>query len=94
MSEQDGLVSAYASDAERDAEVSVRPKRLADFIAQHRVRDQLDLLLKGAMGRGTPPDHILCPDRPDWASRSRWTRWCCWQTVRGDGWATSRSATG
>jgi Holliday junction DNA helicase RuvB len=60
----EGLVSAYASDAERDAEISVRPKRLADFIAQHRVRDQLELLLRGAMGRGTPPDHILLSGPP------------------------------
>ncbi|SDZ33061.1 Holliday junction DNA helicase subunit RuvB [Micromonospora pattaloongensis] len=64
MSEHEGLVSAYASDAERDAEVSVRPKRLAEFIAQHRVRDQLDLLLRGAMGRGAPPDHILLSGPP------------------------------
>jgi Holliday junction DNA helicase RuvB len=60
----EGVVSAYADDAERDAEVSVRPRRLADFIAQHRVRDQLDLLLRGAMGRGSPPDHILLSGPP------------------------------
>jgi Holliday junction DNA helicase RuvB len=62
--DSEGLVSAYASEAERDAEASVRPKRLADFIAQHRVRDQLDLLLRGAMGRGSPPDHILLSGPP------------------------------
>ncbi|WBB81412.1 Holliday junction branch migration DNA helicase RuvB [Micromonospora sp. WMMD882] len=60
----DGLVSAYAQDAERDLEVSVRPKRLAEFIAQDRVRDQLDLLLQGAMRRGSPPDHILLSGPP------------------------------
>src|SRR5262245_61405953 len=60
----DDLVSAYVSDAERDAEASVRPKRLDEFIAQHRVRDQLDLLLKGAMRRGSPPDHILLSGPP------------------------------
>jgi Holliday junction DNA helicase RuvB len=57
-------VSAYIADGERDAEATVRPKRLAEFIAQHRVRDQLDLLLRGAMGRGTPPDHILLSGPP------------------------------
>jgi Holliday junction DNA helicase RuvB subunit len=60
----DHLVSPHVDDAELDAEASVRPRRLADFIAQHRVRDQLDLLLKGAMGRGTPPDHILLSGPP------------------------------
>lgn len=58
------LVSAYVHDAELDAEASVRPKRLAEFIAQHRVRDQLDLLLQGAMRRGSPPDHILLSGPP------------------------------
>ncbi|MFB9236735.1 Holliday junction branch migration DNA helicase RuvB [Plantactinospora siamensis] len=64
MSEAEGLVSAYASEAERDAEASVRPRRLAEFIAQDRVRDQLDLLLRGAMGRGSTPDHILLSGPP------------------------------
>ncbi|MGW0436874.1 Holliday junction branch migration DNA helicase RuvB [Micromonospora sp. NPDC003197] len=62
--EPEGMVSAYASDAERDAEATVRPKRLAEFIAQNRVRDQLDLLLRGAMKRGAPPDHILLSGPP------------------------------
>ncbi|WP_431875103.1 Holliday junction branch migration DNA helicase RuvB [Micromonospora marina] len=60
----ENLVSAYADDAELDAEASVRPKRLGEFIAQHRVRDQLDLLLQGAMRRGSPPDHILLSGPP------------------------------
>ncbi|MFI5937163.1 Holliday junction branch migration DNA helicase RuvB [Actinoplanes sp. NPDC051494] len=60
----DDLVSPFAEDADLDEEASVRPRRLAEFIAQHRVRDQLDLLLKGAMGRGTPPDHILLSGPP------------------------------
>ncbi|MEV0004907.1 Holliday junction branch migration DNA helicase RuvB [Micromonospora sp. NPDC050980] len=60
----DNLVSAYVSDTELDAEATVRPKRLAEFIAQDRVRDQLDLLLQGAMRRGSPPDHILLSGPP------------------------------
>ena len=64
MSESEGLVSAYASEAEREAEASVRPRRLSEFIAQHRVRDQLELLLRGALRRGRPPDHILLSGPP------------------------------
>jgi holliday junction DNA helicase RuvB len=59
-----GLVSAFADDSELDAEASVRPKRLSEFIAQHRVREQLDLLLKSALRRGAPPDHILLSGSP------------------------------
>ncbi|SBT38220.1 Holliday junction branch migration DNA helicase RuvB [Micromonospora auratinigra] len=60
----ENLISAYVSDAELDAEATVRPKRLSEFIAQDRVRDQLELLLHGAMRRGSPPDHILLSGPP------------------------------
>ncbi|HEX6498253.1 MAG TPA: Holliday junction branch migration DNA helicase RuvB [Micromonosporaceae bacterium] len=58
------LVSAFATPEERDAEASVRPRRLAEFVAQHRVREQLDLLLRSALRRGSPPDHILLSGPP------------------------------
>jgi Holliday junction DNA helicase RuvB len=64
VSDELGVVSAYADAAERDAEASVRPKRLAEFVGQHRVREQLELLLHGALRRGSPPDHILLSGSP------------------------------
>ncbi len=64
MTSQPGVVSAYAAPEDREAEASVRPKRLAEFIAQHRVREQLELLLQSAMRRGRPPDHILLSGPP------------------------------
>jgi holliday junction DNA helicase RuvB len=57
-------ISAYASVDEREAEASVRPRRLAEFVGQHRVREQLELLLRGALRRGSPPDHILLSGSP------------------------------
>jgi Holliday junction DNA helicase RuvB len=58
------IVSALALDEEREAEATLRPRRLADFIAQDRVREQLELLLHGAMRRGRPPEHILLSGSP------------------------------
>ncbi|GAA5188884.1 Holliday junction branch migration DNA helicase RuvB [Rugosimonospora acidiphila] len=58
------VVSALADPEERDAEASVRPKRLGEFIGQHRVREQLDLLLQSAVRRGSAPDHILLSGSP------------------------------
>ncbi len=58
------LVSALAAAEERDAEASVRPRNLEEFVGQHRVREQLDLLLQGALRRGCPPDHILLSGSP------------------------------
>ena len=69
VSEHDGvgaesLVSAYAGRDDQDAEASVRPGALREFIGQHRVREQLDLLLQSALLRGSPPDHILLSGSP------------------------------
>src|SRR5262249_36253998 len=58
------IVSALAFADERDVETTLRPRRLADFIAQNRVREQLELLLQGAMRRGAPPEHILLSGAP------------------------------
>ncbi|MGH3731347.1 MAG: Holliday junction branch migration DNA helicase RuvB [Micromonosporaceae bacterium] len=60
----DAVVSAYATSEEVDAEASVRPRLLAEFVGQHRVREQLDLLLAGARQRQAPPDHILLAGPP------------------------------
>src|SRR5215468_7830876 len=60
----DSVVSPVASPEERDAEATVRPKRLAEFIAQERVREQLEVLLHSAIRRGSPPDHILFSGAP------------------------------
>ena len=64
MTHEGGLVSAYADAAERDAEASVRPRRLGEFVGQPRVREQLELLLHSALRRGAPPDHILLSGPP------------------------------
>src|SRR5262249_58947030 len=40
------------------------PKRLTDFIGQARVREQLSLLLAGALRRGKAPDHVLLSGPP------------------------------
>ncbi|GLZ75442.1 Holliday junction ATP-dependent DNA helicase RuvB [Actinorhabdospora filicis] len=59
-----GLVSARVQPGDGDAEAGVRPKNLDELIGQMRVREQLELLLAGARGRGTPPDHILLSGPP------------------------------
>jgi Holliday junction DNA helicase RuvB len=60
----DSLTSAYASPEEREAEASVRPRSLDELVGQDRVREQLELLLRSALRRGSPPDHILLSGSP------------------------------
>ncbi|WP_219412536.1 Holliday junction branch migration DNA helicase RuvB [Pseudonocardia nigra] len=54
--------AADVEDVEVDA--SLRPRNLAEFVGQVRVREQLSLVLEGARRRGDPPDHILLSGPP------------------------------
>lgn len=40
-------------------ELSLRPKTLAEFIGQPRVKENLDVFLRAAKGRGEPCEHVL-----------------------------------
>jgi Holliday junction DNA helicase RuvB len=61
----DGRVVSPLADADdRAIETALRPKRLADFVGQQRVRDQLSLVLESAVRRGRPPDHVLLSGPP------------------------------
>jgi holliday junction DNA helicase RuvB len=57
-------LSAYAAVEDREAEASLRPRSMREFIAQHRVREQLELVLDAAKLRGQPPDHMLLSGPP------------------------------
>ena len=58
------LVDVSADAEERAAEAALRPARLAEFIGQHRVREQLSVVLQAAAARGSSPDHILLSGPP------------------------------
>src|SRR5690349_17113436 len=60
----DRLVSPLADADDRVIESTLRPKRLSEFIGQGRVREQLSLVLTGALQRGKPPDHVLLSGPP------------------------------
>ncbi len=45
-------------------EAALRPRTLGEFIGQHRVREQLSLVLDAAKGRGRVPDHVLLSGSP------------------------------
>lgn len=49
---------------EQVVEAALRPKRLAEFPGQQRVRDQLGLVLAAARMRESTPDHILLSGPP------------------------------
>jgi Holliday junction DNA helicase RuvB len=56
-------MSRFSSE-ESTAELALRPKTLNEFVGQHRVREQLNVLLTAAKSRGASSDHILLSGPP------------------------------
>ena len=56
----DRLINASSASRQEEAlERALRPKRLADYTGQHKVRDQLGLFIEAAKKRGDALDHVL-----------------------------------
>ncbi len=58
------LQSAPAQPADEELDRSLRPRRLADFVGQHAVRDQLAIFIEAARARGEALDHVLLAGPP------------------------------
>ena len=58
------IIRLEVSDEDRQIEGALRPKNLEEFVGQHRVREQLDLILRAAQQRGTAADHVLLSGPP------------------------------
>jgi Holliday junction DNA helicase RuvB len=61
---EEDVVSPLPALDERELEASLRPRVLAEFIGQPKVREQLQLVLESAVRRGKPPDHVLLSGPP------------------------------
>jgi Holliday junction DNA helicase RuvB len=60
MIEHDRLVSARSSPpAEEVVERALRPRTLADYVGQRKIREQLEIFIAAARARGEPLDHLL-----------------------------------
>ena len=60
MIETDRLVAGGAADKRETAlDRAVRPQTLNDYIGQSAVREQMEIFLSAAKGRGEPLDHTL-----------------------------------
>ena len=58
------LQAAPAQPADEELDRSLRPRRLADFVGQHAVRDQLAIFIEAARARGEALDHVLLAGPP------------------------------
>ena len=58
------LVAPGADPLEREAETSLRPRALADFVGQNELKDHLAIVLEAARGRREPLGHLLLSGPP------------------------------
>ena len=57
--EQERITKSGFLEEDAEIEVSLRPKRLTDYIGQDSVRANLEIFIEAAKGRGEPLDHVL-----------------------------------
>src|SRR5687768_7655194 len=53
------VLAATADPVEREAEGSLRPRRLDEFVGQPELKEHLGIVLGAAKGRGEPAGHLL-----------------------------------
>ncbi len=58
------LVSEALTIEEETTEVSLRPRRLDEFVGQAALKDHLSIILEAARGRGQAADHLLFAGPP------------------------------
>ena len=58
------LVTGDLPEEERAFDAALRPKSLAEFVGQERIKEQLGLLIDGARARGETVDHLLFSGPP------------------------------
>ena len=59
MIEADRLIAASPREREEMQDRAIRPLQLSDYIGQPTVREQMDLFIRAAKGRGESLDHTL-----------------------------------
>src|SRR5439155_19668761 len=74
------IVSGQAFDEDARIDVSVRPKRLDEYIGQKRVKENIQIAIDAARSRGEALDHVLLYGPPGLGkttrSKSRSSRPC------------------
>jgi holliday junction DNA helicase RuvB len=60
----DRVTTAVLVPGEEELDGSLRPRSLAEFVGQERVKEQLGIALEAAKGRGEALDHVLLAGPP------------------------------
>ncbi len=58
------FLTPVLQEGDEEVEQSLRPRRLDDFVGQERTKEQLEIALEAARGRGDALDHVLLVGPP------------------------------
>jgi Holliday junction DNA helicase RuvB len=61
---EEPVAGAELPEEEREFDAALRPRTLAEFVGQERIKEQLALLIDGARARGETIDHLLISGPP------------------------------
>jgi Holliday junction DNA helicase RuvB len=64
LPEEERLVSAHYTADDVEIDRTLRPKRLAEYLGQSKVKESLAVLIEAAAGRGEALDHVLLSGPP------------------------------
>ena len=64
MSPRHELLAPAADPVEAAEEITLRPRRLSEFVGQPQLREHLEILLEAARRRGQAADHVLFAGPP------------------------------
>ena len=53
------FMSSLAGLSEKEAENTLRPKTMQDYVGQDKVKENLEIYIKAALARGESLDHVL-----------------------------------
>ncbi len=59
MEEEERVVSGTRQSEDAQVDRSLRPQRLAEYIGQPRIKENVSILIEAAKQRGEPLDHVL-----------------------------------
>ena len=59
MSNEPRLINGEATGEDEALDRAIRPKRLCDYVGQPAVREQMEIFIPAARGRGEALDHVL-----------------------------------
>lgn len=57
--DENRIISAEYSETDETTELSLRPSTLSEYIGQQKVKENMQVFMDAAQGRGEPLDHVL-----------------------------------